>query len=114
MGQASYKVSEARAHFSELLQRAQAGEDILITHGSKPIARLVPVEKQVKRAPGALRAFLTEAEIDALSEAIEAPLPAADQRILEGEGTDEVGIWIDLPEEREDDSRGTEREKGNK
>lgn len=104
MGQASYKVAEARAHFSELLKRAQAGEDILITHGSEPIARLVPVEKSGTRTPGALRAFLTDTEIEDLTEAVEAPLSAADQRILEGEGTDEVGIWVGLSEDRNEDS----------
>ncbi len=102
MTTATYKVSEARAHFSELLKRAQAGEEILITHGNEPVARLVPAEKPGRRQAGALRAFLSDEEIAALSEAIEAPLSEADQRILEGEGTDEVGIWVGLPDDRKE------------
>ena len=38
----TYKVTEARAHFSELLARARAGEEIVITKGHEPYARLLP------------------------------------------------------------------------
>ena len=36
---------EAKTHFSQLLERAEKGEEILITRRGKPVARLVPVSK---------------------------------------------------------------------
>ena len=42
MPSATYKISEARAHFARLLERAKAGEEILITKGKEPQARIVP------------------------------------------------------------------------
>ncbi len=38
-------LSEAKAHLSELVERAGSGEDIAILRRGKPIARLVPYEK---------------------------------------------------------------------
>ena len=34
----------AAQHLAELLDRARGGEDIVIADGSKPIARLVPID----------------------------------------------------------------------
>ena len=34
---------EAKTHFSALLERAQRGEQIVITRRGKPVARLVPI-----------------------------------------------------------------------
>ena len=39
MPPATYKVAEARARFSELLTRARAGEEIVITKDREPHAR---------------------------------------------------------------------------
>lgn len=41
---ASVDLAEARAHFSELLNRVEAGETIEILRHGKPVARLVPVK----------------------------------------------------------------------
>jgi prevent-host-death family protein len=38
----SYNVAEAKAHFSDLLSRAEAGETVEILRRGKPIAKLVP------------------------------------------------------------------------
>ena len=43
MSAVAYKATEARARFSELLARARAGEEFLITKGGKPQARIVPI-----------------------------------------------------------------------
>lgn len=37
---------EAKTHFSKLLERAHAGEEIVITHRGEPYARLVPLKKE--------------------------------------------------------------------
>jgi prevent-host-death family protein len=36
-------VHEAKTHLSRLLERVAAGEEIVITRGRRPVARLVPV-----------------------------------------------------------------------
>jgi prevent-host-death family protein len=42
-------LSEAKAHLSELVDRAEAGETVEITRHGKPAARLVPVERKRKK-----------------------------------------------------------------
>ena len=38
-----YAAADAKARFSELLERAERGEQLTITRHGKPVARLVPV-----------------------------------------------------------------------
>lgn len=40
---------EAKTHFSELLERVENGEEILITRHGSPVARLVPARKRSTR-----------------------------------------------------------------
>lgn len=40
----SYSVADAKAHLSELVGRAEAGETIEITKRGKPVARVIPAE----------------------------------------------------------------------
>jgi len=42
-------VHEAKTHLSRLLQRVAAGEEIVITRGGEPIARLVPIESGARK-----------------------------------------------------------------
>lgn len=44
---------EAKTRLSELLQRVENGEDVLIARAGRPVARLTPVAK-VPRRPGFL------------------------------------------------------------
>ena len=39
---------EAKTHLSDLLERVQGGEEITITRHGAPVAKLVPVKKEVK------------------------------------------------------------------
>lgn len=39
-----YNVHEAKTHFSRLLQKVAAGEEVTIARDGVPVARLVPVE----------------------------------------------------------------------
>jgi prevent-host-death family protein len=41
-------VAEAKAHLSELIERAERGEPVRITRRGKPVARLTGVERRVK------------------------------------------------------------------
>lgn len=47
-------VHEAKTHLSKLLERAHAGEEIVISKGGKPFARLVPLAIPEPRRPGLL------------------------------------------------------------
>lgn len=35
---------EAKTHLSELVARAEAGEEVIITRHNKPVAKIVPIE----------------------------------------------------------------------
>ena len=37
------KIAEMKAHLSELVAKAEAGEEIIIHRGNRPVARLVPL-----------------------------------------------------------------------
>ena len=41
-------VHEAKTHLSRILERARAGEEIVLAKAGKPYARLIPVEEPVK------------------------------------------------------------------
>ena len=40
---ATVNIHEAKTHFSKLLRRVSAGEEIVIARAGRPVARLVPV-----------------------------------------------------------------------
>jgi prevent-host-death family protein len=63
-------VHEAKTHFSKLLRRVLAGEEVTISRGGKPIARLVPLEPRVPRS------FGTDAGLFEVPEDFDAPLSA--------------------------------------
>lgn len=52
-------VHEAKTHFSKLLERAHAGEEIVLAKAGKPYARLVPLkEDKPRRRPGRLKGWV--------------------------------------------------------
>lgn len=51
-------VHEAKTQLSKLLERAHAGEEVIIAKGGVPYARLVPLESPAPRKPGFLKAKL--------------------------------------------------------
>ncbi len=48
-------IYDAKTQLSRLIDRATAGEDILIGRAGTPLVRLVPVEAALPRAPGLLK-----------------------------------------------------------
>ena len=53
-------VHVAKTNLSKLIERAQAGEEIIIARGSEPVVRLVPVDApKPKRQPGTLRGLVS-------------------------------------------------------
>ena len=59
-------VHEAKTQLSRLLERAHAGEEIVIAKNGKPYARLVPLEAPKAREPGLLKGKLEDAFFDPL------------------------------------------------
>jgi antitoxin (DNA-binding transcriptional repressor) of toxin-antitoxin stability system len=48
-----YNIGEAKAHLSELVQKALLGEEIIIARDNKPLLRLTPIETpRGARQPG--------------------------------------------------------------
>jgi prevent-host-death family protein len=46
-------IHAAKTHLSRLIARAEAGEEIIIARGRKPVVKLVPIEApKPKRVPG--------------------------------------------------------------
>lgn len=49
------QIAEAKAHLSALLERVEAGEEIVIARRGKPVARLIPEPKGGRSAADAFR-----------------------------------------------------------
>ena len=76
-------VHAAKTHLSRLIQRAAAGEEIVIVRGKTPVARLIAIPQQpVNRKFGAYRG---EFEVP---DGFFDPLPEEELAAFEGEGND--------------------------
>lgn len=63
-------IHEAKTHLSRLLQRVEAGEEIVIANGGRPVARLVPVDPPARdRVPGTAKGMVW------ISDDFDAPIP---------------------------------------
>lgn len=64
-------VHEAKTHLSRLLDRAAAGEEIVIGRAGKPVARLMPLDVRPARVFGALvgQVWISDDFDDAVAEA---------------------------------------------
>jgi prevent-host-death family protein len=81
-------IAEAKARLSSLLDRALAGEEVIIARAGKPVARLTPVEEPAPRKRGAWRGLKIS------SDALLAPMDPEDLDAAEGKHTDEFGITL--------------------
>ena len=56
MATGQVNVYDAKTHLSQLLERVERGEEIVIARAGRPVARLVPLEAQhERRLPGRWR-----------------------------------------------------------
>ena len=62
-------LNEAKTRLSELIRRVEAGEEIVIRRGSKPVARLVREPDRRIQPPGVLRGRIE------IADDFDAPLP---------------------------------------
>jgi prevent-host-death family protein len=77
---ATVNIGNAKAHFSQLLKRVAAGEEIVIARAGRPIARLVRYRpKRGNRKFGTMRGKIIVAPD------FDAPLPPEIQRYFDGE-----------------------------
>jgi prevent-host-death family protein len=93
---ATVSVYNARAEFSRLIERALAGEDIVITRRGKPAVRLVPIEpSRHRRKPGTLKGLfeVTDEFFEPLPDDI---LEAFCNSSIEPKEDDEAGAKPDI------------------
>jgi prevent-host-death family protein len=70
----AYTVHQAKTHFSRLLKEAEAGKEVVVMRGSKPVARIVPIADQPpskRQLAGIYRGTVTfdDKALDPLSDA---------------------------------------------
>ena len=59
----SYKLADAKAHFSEIVQKAMLGESIVVTKENRPVVKIVAI-KPVTRAPGTGKGIWMASDFD--------------------------------------------------
>ena len=87
----SVNIAEAKAKLSALVDRAAAGEEIVLSRSGRPVARLMPLEEQTPRQPGLLKHW--QIPDDLFLE----PMDEEDLRAAEGADTDEYGLTLPRP-----------------
>ncbi len=55
----TFTVHQAKTNLSKLIEKAEAGEEVIIARGDDPAVRLVPVSKHPKRKFGAYKGEFT-------------------------------------------------------
>ena len=86
-------IAEAKAKLSSLLDRALAGEEVVIARAGKPLARLVPVDRREQRKAGAWGGWAAHIS----TEVFLAPMDPEDLDATEGKHADEFGITSRKP-----------------
>lgn len=60
----SYTVHQAKTQFSRLLKEVEAGKEVIVTRGKKPVAKLVPIDKPAEHPFRYIGAFAGQVEAD--------------------------------------------------
>jgi prevent-host-death family protein len=79
-------IAEAKAKLSALVDRAAAGEEIILSRAGRPVARLMPLAERTPRQPGILRHWQIPDDLSL------EPSDEEDLRAAEGADADEFGI----------------------
>ena len=72
-------VHDAKADLSRLLDRVEAGEEVVIARAGKPVAKLVPIPAAQPRVPGRLKHLAPPPDSFFFD-----PLPEEELRLWEG------------------------------
>ena len=79
MAEAIFNLYEAKSSLSRLVDRAAAGEEIIIAKAGKPMAKLIALSRRGKRrTPGGWKGRVV------IARNFDAPLPAAIRAAFEG------------------------------
>jgi prevent-host-death family protein len=72
----AYNVAEAKVKLSQLLRKAQRGEEVVIARDHKPVAKLVPIEsaRPGRRRPGSAKKDILYMSPDAFKPLEELPI----------------------------------------
>jgi len=82
MADTIYNLYDAKSSLSQLVDRAAAGEEIIIAKAGKPLAKLVPVAARgQRRKPGGWKGRVV------IGDDFDAPLPESVRRAFEGRKT---------------------------
>ncbi|MDX2237517.1 MAG: type II toxin-antitoxin system prevent-host-death family antitoxin [Hyphomonadaceae bacterium] len=83
-------IHAAKTHLSQLIARVEAGEEVIIARGDKPVARLMPIEApKPKRVFGSMKHLVGDIGPEFFD-----PLPQEEIDAWEGALTDEYGILL--------------------
>lgn len=60
----AYTVHQAKTHFSRLLKEAEAGQEVVVMRGKKPVAKIVPIQPAPpkRRVPGGFEGLVNADE----------------------------------------------------
>jgi len=83
----TFNVHEAKTRLSQLIDRAEAGEEIVIARANKPVVKLVPVAPRPKRRVAGLNA----GGVYWMAPDFDAPLP---EEFWDGDPNDALNTWI--------------------
>ncbi len=69
----AFKIAEAKARFSELVEKAMMGEEVIIARGSRAVVKLVAIEAPPgRRKPGSAKGTVRiAADFDAIPRGFE-------------------------------------------
>ncbi|HYU49930.1 MAG TPA: type II toxin-antitoxin system Phd/YefM family antitoxin [Candidatus Limnocylindria bacterium] len=72
MARPTVNIHEAKTHLSRLVERVEAGEEVVIARAGRPVARLVPFRRRMElRQPGLWRGRVEMApDFDATDESL--------------------------------------------
>ncbi len=73
-------VHEAKTHLSRLLEKVEAGEEVIIARSGRPVARLVPLRPSARR-PGGLKGKIK------VHPDFDSPLPEEISRAFRGDSS---------------------------
>jgi len=63
MGEHAVDLSQAQARLAELVQEAARGEEVILTEGGEPVAKIIPITRaQGRREFGSARGLIHMAE----------------------------------------------------
>lgn len=84
----TFNVHEAKTHLSRLIERVEAGEEIILARAGKPCAKIVPIDPPATlppRKPGRFRGQFRDIPDSVWFD----PLPEEELALWEGRGKDD-------------------------